>query len=357
MMISTRVPTLVAGTIACALAIGWGMQTFVPEPGSATPGPAQPRVNETAPERPTSDLPAASAGDETATLPIRMGAALPTDAAVRAAPVLQAPDPSPDAVVDLGAVDAADAPTDGQDVVSRNDIDLLGGADLAQDASAPGCAVSATAEAVERASVRLSIDAPCFPNDRIAIHHLGMMFSDLADESGHLEVTVPALKAHAVFIVSPAQGRGTVVSADVPDMADWTRVVLQWQGETGFQIHAREFGADYGSQGHVWAEAPGNPETGSFLVRLGADQGDLTRRAEIYSFPRSAGLSGLVDLTVETEGTADTCGRRLSAEALELRGVGDLNGRGLDLAMPNCAAIGDFLVLNNLMDDLKIAIN
>ena len=39
MTIPTKVPTLVAGTIACALAIGWGMQTFVPAPGQTAAAP------------------------------------------------------------------------------------------------------------------------------------------------------------------------------------------------------------------------------------------------------------------------------------------------------------------------------
>jgi hypothetical protein len=53
--------------------------------------------------------------------------------------------------------------------------------------------------------------------------------------------------------------------------------------------------------------------------------------------------------------TDRNCGRDISAQSLEMRASGGLRTRELELSIPNCTALGDFLVLNNLMDDLKIA--
>jgi hypothetical protein len=78
--------------------------------------------------------------------------------------------------------------------------------------------------------------------------------------------------------------------------------------------------------------------------------------AEVYSFPRAASSrNGQVTLSVETEVTAENCGRDVSAQSLELRNGDTLRTRDMVLSVPNCSAIGDFLVLNNLVEDLKIA--
>lgn len=311
---------LVAGTIACALAIGWGTQTFVARTQAAVP---------------------------THGTPVVTASMLGVPAAAIAGHTVDHDTPAP----------APAAETVTRSEADLLDTDLLPARPADQLARLPECDITALAVPAPRASVTLTVDAPCYPGAQLSLHHTGLMFSALTDDAGHLSVTVPALRDHAVFILSFDHGPGTVVSADVPDVGHWSRVALQWQGPTGFEIHALELGAGYGDTGHVWAGAPGNPMTGSFLERLGDGTGPDARVAEVYSFPRGSGLNGLVALSVEAEVTAETCARALTAEVLERRDAGTLTSRDLDLTMPNCAAIGDFLVLNNLVDDLKIAAN
>ena len=208
------------------------------------------------------------------------------------------------------------------------------------------------------ASVRLVVSAPCLPNERVTLHHHGMIFTAVTDAAGRLDLSVPALAERAVFIAAFANGKGAVATAEVPDLADYDRVVVQWSGAGGFQIHAREFGAGYGEPGHVWhGAAPRGDGAGGMVQRLG-DAGTLAPQlAEIYSFPRAAADSGgQIALSVEAEVSAANCGRDVAAQLLELRGPGArLRTRDLVLSVPNCTAIGDFLVLNNIVDDLKIA--
>lgn len=243
------------------------------------------------------------------------------------------------------------------DMVTRNAFIFPDFADLTATPVNGDCALRATADSAPDASVRIAVDAPCHPGQIVTIHHSGLMFTMAADADGRVDVIVPAMRSRAVFIIALPDGAGTVVTRDVTGLDQWSRVALQWDGNAAFQIHAREFGADYGTPGHVWAGTPTNPETGSTLIRLGDGQGDTPRTVEIYSFPQAAGRTGLIKVTVETEVTADTCGRSQAAEALERTAAGEFISRDLDLAMPNCSAIGDFLVLNNFIDDLKIAAN
>ncbi|MFV1498317.1 hypothetical protein VWY34_02010 [Phaeobacter sp. JH20_02] len=218
------------------------------------------------------------------------------------------------------------------------------------------CDMTAEAVASPMAEVRLTILSLCRPGERLTIHHNGMMFSSRLDDTGALTVQVPALSSTAVFIVEPKTGRGAVATTSVPDLNLVSRVVLQWAGNSGFELHAREFGAGYGSAGHVWRGADLTAGRGS-VVQLGDASQLAPRLAEIYSVPRLGGdRSGVIDLTVEAEVTAINCGRDVSAQTLELRD-GKLRTRDLTLAMPDCAATGDFLVLNNLLETLKIAAN
>ncbi|UWR76208.1 hypothetical protein K4L04_17535 [Phaeobacter inhibens] len=222
----------------------------------------------------------------------------------------------------------------------------------------PETSCEMTAEAVPgpMAEVRLTVLSLCRPGERLTIHHNGMMFSSRLDETGALTVQIPALSSSAVFIVEPKSGRGAVATTSVPDLYLVSRVVLQWAGNSGFELHAREFGAGYGSAGHVWRGADLTAGRGS-VVQLGDATQLAPRLAEVYSVPRLGGdQSGAIDLTVEAEVTAINCGRDVSAQTLELRD-GRLRTRDLTLAMPDCAATGDFLVLNNLLETLKIAAN
>lgn len=219
-----------------------------------------------------------------------------------------------------------------------------------------GCNVAATAVPAAMASVDLTVSAPCLGNTRVTVHHNGMMFSEVTDARGTLSVNIPVLAEKAVFVVAFANGKGAVAQADVPALSEYDRVAVQWTGNAGFQFHAREFGAAYGDAGHSWTGAGADQPARGRVIRLGDADMLVPQLVEIYTFPTaSARKSGTIALSVEAEVTSANCSRDIAAQSLELRGDGVLRTRDLVLSMPDCSAIGDFLVLNNLVDDLKIA--
>ncbi|WP_315899384.1 hypothetical protein [Leisingera aquaemixtae] len=221
---------------------------------------------------------------------------------------------------------------------------------------AASCQMTATAEAAPQAMVAFSVDAPCRAHERLTVHHSGMSFTASLDSTGQYASLVPALARTAVFIAETASGAGAVAVAEVDGIESMERVVVQWSGNSGFEVHAREFGAAYGSAGHVWHGAAGGSGAG-WIDRFGDESHLAARVAEVYSLPsRLPGQSGTVSLTAEAEVTTSNCGRDIFAQALQLRG-GRLSSRDLVLAMPDCDAQGSFLVLNNLVEDLKIAAN
>ncbi|NIY96435.1 translocase [Salipiger sp. HF18] len=235
-------------------------------------------------------------------------------------------------------------------------------ASLQAAAASPDCIVTARAEVELGAMVALEVMAPCYRSERVAIHHQGMMFTEITRPDGSLRVSVPALAESALFIVSFGNGDGAIARAEVPVLPYYDRVVLQGQGGSGLGLHALEFGAGYRDEGHVWSERTGDVERaaqgdGGFLTRLGNSLVPGALVAEVYSFPTGgAKREGSVALTVEAEVTAGNCGTTVEAQMLDRRGSGRLGVNDLSLDMPACdGGVGDFLVLNNLVEDLKIA--
>lgn len=338
-MSKKRLITMVGGTVVCALGIGFFMQrgeTAAPRDLLAPlPSPIQQKILK--PSTAAFDV------DETVSMGFH-NVALTSVLLTLAAPTLPTPKPQD---AGLGASPAASKPG------------LLAVPITPSDPATPqlGCAVTTTATPGPMANVDLTVSAPCFGNERLTIHHNGMMFTDVTDKNGMLSVTIPALAERAVFIVAFAEGQGSVALTTVPDLHNYDRVALQWSGNSGFQIHAREFGAAYGADGHVWSGmSMAAPENGGSVIRLGDPDTLVPQMAEIYTFPRGASnRSGTVALSIEAEVTAENCGHDISAQSLELRGSQTLRTRDLVLSVPNCAAKGDFLVLNNLVEDLTIA--
>lgn len=231
------------------------------------------------------------------------------------------------------------------------------------DPSAAACAVTANAAVEAGAMVRFSVSAPCFPNERAVIHHNGMMFTDVTNDAGEIETMVPALSEQAFMMVEFASGDGAVASVTVSSLMFYDRVVLQWSGSTGLQLHAREYGAEYGADGHVWSGATRDVSAaalgeGGFITLLGDADTLAPRMAEVYTFPTgTASRAGDIDLSVEAEVTAQNCGQDIEGQAIEVNAAERVRTQYLTLAVPDCTTIGDFLVLNNLVDDLKIALN
>jgi hypothetical protein len=322
---------MIGGTAACAAGLGFFVQM-----GEAMPEPVTEPVAK-ADFTPLGPTPVAATGPS---------ALVPDDIGTRMAAL-------DDALPDLTEISAEPAAPAIEEIVEAN---------TAPEAPVePVCTVTAGTETKAGAMVALRISAPCAPNARVAIHHNGLMFADTTDASGLLAIDVPALAVNAVFVIDLGEGAGAVGLAEVPSLAFYDRVALQWADNAGFEIHALEFGATYGEDGHVWQNAPRDVTAaalgdGGFLSLLGDADTLAPRLAQVYTFPSAAASrEGTVALSVEAEVTEANCGRSIAAQALELRAGSPLRTRDLSLSVPGCEAAGSFLVLNNLMDDLKIA--
>ena len=368
-----RLIVTTAGTVTCALAIGFVMQQGSPAPGN----PAPQKIDRVALSEPA---PVVAAPMQAPEPPVDVLADAPATVTRESTVDLAAVAPGIVAVSDDAAAEMLEpAGLEGIvltsvnvipaiDAVARPVIDRVAFEPAITDSDTPlsapadpamprlGCEIHATAQAAPMAMVTISIEAPCNRNERLTIHHTGMIFTAATSAEGRYQASVPALAEAAVFVAQFDSGDGAVMAADIPDLNGLDRIALQWSGRAGFQIHAREFGAAYGAAGHVWSGSAVPADGGGTLVRLGDGDALNPNIVEIYTFPTGqATRSGTVAVTVEAEVTDTNCGRDIAAQSIELHGQGPARTQDLVLSMPDCSAVGDFLVLNNLVDDLKIA--
>lgn len=227
---------------------------------------------------------------------------------------------------------------------------------------ASACDVTFDATPQVGGTARLTLSAPCNGGASVGLRHETVAFDVTLSHDGVWTGVVPGLSGVARFEATSG-GRTYSASATLPDIDDYTRVVLHGEGIADLHIHALEYGAARQGEGHVWAGAPGTDTramraVGGFLLQLGDGQGGTARTAEVYTFP--AGLSqrsGAVRLSIEAAITADSCARDIAAHVVQPGIGGGFTTTAITIAMPACGAPGDILVLKNILRDMKIAIN
>ncbi|MDQ2090377.1 translocase [Marimonas arenosa] len=312
----------------------------------ALPQVAEPAVNEPATvKQPVSaEQPVASEEPETAETPVVLKIAT-EDAADD---MVNQPVETPETVSLLD--DAAITPPVVAD--TRNEPDL-----------AAQCDITMTGTEVAGALVKLSLSAACLPNERVTILHSNMMFTESTDDKGKLDIAVPALTENAVFIASFANSDGAVANVNVTTLDLYDRAVVQSEFFSSIGLHALEFGAGYEDGGHIWANSPGDIAAaatgkGGFLTLLGNPAISEGTMAQVYTFPTGlAEQAGDIEISTEIEVTNMNCGHEIEAQALQVQSEGRPKVQTLNLTMPDCDAVGDFLVLKNLLNDLKVAAN
>ncbi len=230
-------------------------------------------------------------------------------------------------------------------------------AEIAPTAAAPisrACDVIFDLATTPGAMIGITLIAPCAPNSRVVLKHAGLAITGLTSTTGALFTVLPALSTQAKITATLADGTKVDAQIEVPEAIAFRRFGIQWQGDDAFQVHAFESGAVFGGPGHIFGVQPGQvSDAGGFLQILGDPAAPMPLLAEIYTYP-AARMA--VEMVVESAVTDKTCGRELLGETVASEG-GRVIVTDLTLAMPDCSAVGDFLVLNNLAVDMTLAAN
>jgi hypothetical protein len=272
-----------------------------------------------------------------------------------------APVTEPATIVALGpanpAVTPPNAPAQTKGVLNVPMANDLQPADPAKAVPAAACDTTLDLLTEANAMIGITLLAPCHPNQRVVLRHAGLAVTAQTTSTGALLTAIPALEVDATVELSFADGTDASGTIAVPDVATLRRFGVQWQADDAFQVHSFENAAAYGAPGHVSAANPHRPAvgmqaTGGFLSLLGDAATENPLLAEVYTFP--ADPTAKPEVVVEAAVTDKTCARELLAETLSSSG-GSVFVTDLTLAMPECHAVGDYLVLKNLFLDLNMA--
>ncbi len=208
------------------------------------------------------------------------------------------------------------------------------------------CSLGAFAIAQSGAMVTLHIDAPCQIQQAFVVEHEGVLITGETDDLGLAQIDIPALAEVAAFGVTFSEGAETTAKVDVPDLSDYARSVLFWEGARGFELHAFHGDATYGAEGHVWKGSATDE-----VAFYSASNGEYS--LEVYTVAMDAAAD--LQLNVEAEVNAENCGRPVQAKTMRFNAIQLLTNADLELTMPDCDAIGEYLVLKNMFEDLTIA--
>lgn len=223
--------------------------------------------------------------------------------------------------------------------------------------SAADCAVTLKAKPVAAATLDVQLNAPCVGGQVVRFSHGKLEFDMKAASNGQISLQIPALESQATVTASVA-GKIHSVETQVSESSEYRKVVLIWEGQQIFSVHAYEFGARRNQFGHVWSGSPKSVERaangrGGYLARLGDGSG---KTASVYTFPAShVSMNGVIRLVAEAKVSADNCGQQAEALALQTDVLGQVRATEVNVSLPGCDAIGQTVELKNLLHDMKLA--
>ncbi len=327
--------TLGVATLAVALGAGHLVQ-------SGKSGKAESQVAEAAEAQPTGIIPLAATAPPDSTppaavanasvLPLQSAAltdpqTVPPVAKPPVAPASFTPEKSPPAAAP--PVAAPPAPAEQADAC-RVTLDVLAGANGMLD---------------------LTLLSPCAPSTRVVLRHGGLAVTGRTSTGGALFTALPAMDAKGEVSAMFPDGK-IALGASPVDLSGVQRFAVQWIGDDRFGVNAYLDGAAFGTPGHVHAGANGQADAPTgWMIPLGDATVDLPMLAEVYTWPAK---TADIAIDVEAPVTEATCNREILGETLESR-AGAVASVDITLAMPDCTAVGDFLVLNNLLAGMTTA--
>lgn len=194
------------------------------------------------------------------------------------------------------------------------------------------------------AMVDMDLSAPCHPEKQILLHYGGISFNVMTDSTGRYMGVLPALSATTkVDAVLPGDEQISATIA-VPGAETLNRIAISWRSAPGLGLNVFEYGADFGEVGHIHAAAPREPQTdlGGYMTSLGDPGLTQPMLAQIYTAP--IGLTD-VSFTLEVPVTEADCGQDITANSVRALGGATPEQVALSIAMPECDAVGDAIVM------------
>lgn len=165
--------------------------------------------------------------------------------------------------------------------------------------------------------------SPCHAGSVAELAYSGLRLAIPIDNAGRGEISVLGFEAESDVTLALPDGEVIEFRMPFQGMQRVNRVALVWDLPVVLDLHAREFGAKFGSRSHVWRGNALSPDTarligGGYLQTHNALYG-IGQNAQIYTYLSTGGSSaGVIDLQIDFTSRKDdltdaTCGSGLLA--------------------------------------------
>lgn len=216
---------------------------------------------------------------------------------------------------------------------------------------ADACAVSVEVVPLAAAMIGIELAAPCDAGSTFAVQQGLIAATGRLDGDGRAVVEIPALAARPTVRAQVAGRAPLTRRTDTIAFAAYDRIAVRWTGAAALQISAFERGARPGEAGHLHDGNPGGivdaiARSGGFLDRIEGPNGGTL----VYTVPRGIAR----EVVLEAEVTAANCGRAVEATVLQVGPDGRAARQALAMTLPECDAVGDFVMIG-LLDRPRLA--
>ncbi len=200
------------------------------------------------------------------------------------------------------------------------------------------CAVDLRAEPMPDAVFSITVNAPCKPDQNIAIQYAGLTFDTATGVTGRTTFNLPAMASKGTLVSVFSDGTSLSTQLEAPDLSEYARVAVAWADALDMRLTAN---------------APHH--TPVSFYDLGEETG---RTVQILSHHQSPDINrAVIRLGVAAPITAQNCGQERYAKVRHLQPNMPPISYDLMLAPTSCDRIGGNLELKNVLQDLKLAAN
>lgn len=199
--------------------------------------------------------------------------------------------------------------------------------------AAQNCSPSVVTSLAQGAMLDIAINAPCNTNAKIDIHHNGLMLSYILDDDGQGFVRLPALAENAIILTEFPDHFVSVNRMRVQTLAAFDRTALQWSGDIDLSLTSSD--ADL-----VLTKAGTKGLRQAVIVTKRHNKDELTsQRLSVISL------------------SSEACNRMLSFQTISVKNAKAASVMNFDIDVPPCAPEAVDLVLKNLIEPTKLALN
>jgi hypothetical protein len=207
--------------------------------------------------------------------------------------------------------------------------------------SSANCSVTLETGVLRGGILALEVKSKCRPDQAFVVSHEGLSFSGRTDNAGEAMMRMPVMNSMAEVDVEFADGGNRSAKTVVPGMDGFVRIGVTWEGAADLDLHALEYGAERGGDGHVWEGSPSSMRKsrrsgGGYLMTLGEENG---ARSQVYTLPlpRFADEEQRVELELDVSGGSDICGRELPFRMVRGLGQDRISVQVMSVTTESCA--------------------